>query len=158
MHPDTPVRELDAIIRRYGVTCLQLIPFEGGGYCVKLGSRAEPVDVGAGSLPEAIGKAFTELMGRLGRPSFNELLARSSLAPRPKRRRVRKVDGITARVENTVHMLLLAEIHRNDGVSDRQSACNLVHGPNGRYTDVAEDVTCGRCKRTSRYKDALAQS
>lgn len=153
MHSESPIRQLDEIIRRYGVTCLQLVPFEGG-YCVHLGSSAEPVTVGAGSLPEAIGKAFLKLIELKGGPSFEELLERSSLGtPEAKAMRASAPKEAVDRIIKKVHTYENPAVHwprPNRLDTTPLSACGIVRGgTHPHYAKKIEDVTCGRCKNTS---------
>lgn len=162
MHPDSPLRQLDEIIRRYGVTCLKLVPFQGGGYAVELGSHVAPINVGAESLPEAIGKAFQELLRLSGAPSFEELLERSSLGT-PEAKWIRaSVDP--AVVRKVVHTYENPAVHwrrypvrSGDVHHDLTSACGMVRagGTHARFADDLDGVTCGRCKQTSWYRSEL---
>jgi hypothetical protein len=157
MHPDTPIRVLDEIIRRYGVTCVQLVPFEGGGYCVNIGSAVEPVEVGAGSLPEAIGKAFLELMRKLGRPSFDQLLELSSLGT-PGAKALRESAPKDA-MQSVV--LRSKELERGlpathfatyaPGPGRWGSAC----GRGREWSQDPDEVSCLRCRRSPFFKDAV---
>lgn len=164
MHPDTPIRVLDESIRRYGVTCVQIVPFDGGGYCVKIGSAVEPVSVGAGGLPEAIGKAFSELMKKLGRPSFDQLLEMSSLGtPRAKRLRAQTDPVAVENILKASAARSAAFIHwpglPMGGLSGPYSSCGVIkHGEKGRFASVPEEVTCGRCRRTSAFKSATGRT
>lgn len=154
MHPDSPIRQLDEMIRRYGVTCLELVPFEGG-YCVRIGSSVEPVNVGAGSLSEAIGKAFLKLIELKGGPSFDELLEASSLGtPDAKALRASAPRDAVEKVLRKVHTYENPAVHLKHGES---SACGLVRagGTHARFTTTLEDVTCGRCKHSSWYRSEL---
>ena len=157
MHPDSPIRLLDEIIRRYGVTCLQLTPFDGGGYCVRIGSHVEPVTEGGGSLPEAIGKAFLTLMQKQGRPSFDELLDKSSLGT-PSAKRIRAQASKPGR---QVHTYENPAVHWPRTKLDfegagQYSACGFIRGASpeshAKFTRVLDEVTCGRCRMSSSYR------
>lgn len=167
MHSDSPLRQLDEVIRRYGVTCLKLSPYEGGGYCVELGSSAVPVVVGAGSLPEAIGKAFLELVRLKGGPSFEELLERSSLGtPHAKLLRSQadpaQVKKALGKVNRHTYDSPAVHWHRHpvrdgDAHHNLTSACGMVRmgGAHARFAKDLDGVTCGRCKNTSWYRSEL---
>ncbi len=165
MHPDSPIRQLDEAIRRYGVTCFKATPYSGGGYCVELGSTHPPIIVGGGSLHEAIGLAFQELLRLGGSPSIEELIERSSLGTKRAKAARASADPETVRkVLEKTHTYADPAIHwrrypvrSNDPHAEVTSACGMVRtgGTHAKFAETPEFVTCGRCKRTSWYLESL---
>jgi hypothetical protein len=154
MHPDSPIRQLDQVIYRYGVSSVTLVPFQGGGYCVELhASGGIHVSEGAGSLPEAIGKAFLKLMELKGLPSFDDLLEASSLG-------TPEAKALRASVSKETVDRILKHTHENPAVHWKHgatSSCGLVRtgGTHARFTSVLEDVTCRRCRHSAWYRSEV---
>lgn len=151
MHPDSPIRELDALIRRYDVPYFKAVPFggpSGNGYYVELGPGIEPITVGGRDFAAAIGAAFRKLAKRRGLPSFEELLERSSLGtPRAKSFRGRTPEAYAKAVVRRADDIKAGRptVHWTTGMGN--SACGRA-GMGSELTTEDGKVTCLKCVRS----------
>lgn len=153
---ETTLGSLESLLEHHGVTISSIRKYPRGWW-VEMRSKHGDFEVVAGqTMTSAVRDCLKKALKISDRP-IDELIERSSLGtPEAKALRASASKEAVDAVLKKSHTYENPAVHWRSGGT---SSCGLVRagGDHARFASSLEEVTCGRCKHSARYRSDLME-